>query len=494
EATAFSANIEAAEEIARQLRLRDLGGLVVVDFIDMENIRNQREVENYFKQQLGLDRARIQMGKLSKFGLLELSRQRLSASLEESTTITCPRCEGIGSIRGTESSAIHILRIIQEEAVKGHSYLSALHVQLPVSVATYLLNEKRDDVAKIESRSKIKVVLIPNVHLEYPHYKIRKITLDSLESLTNKVSYNLVETAEEAGLSFQTAGKKDSAPDAKAIVKNITPDKPAPSMLAKSFIDNLITKIGTFLKRTFTGDNKEPVRTKSTSRKEPHQFERNPKGNRPRPVSQNRSNQKIQTVRPNAPKTTENNTAGISAEKTTQATAPKNTNRLNQTETRSDNNRSERTEKRATVKPTQSTPRQQVVARPAESQSSQSNIAVTKPPINQEWQEPKPVIVAKEEAPKTMAPQAETIAPKAEIIAIKPIEAAEPAKPVVNTIIQPVDLGELQMVATDQNLAKSINIPTVQADLNTKRFNDIIIDKPAVSPVNIDYELVETKA
>src|SRR6266436_1550457 len=144
ETTAFNTNLEAADEIARQLRLRDLGGLIVIDFIDMESTKNQREVENRLKDALRYDRARVQMGKISRFGLMELSRQRLRPSLGEGSNITCPRCNGIGHIRGTESSALHILRILQEEAMKENT--AQIVAQTPVDVATFLLNEKRNEV------------------------------------------------------------------------------------------------------------------------------------------------------------------------------------------------------------------------------------------------------------------------------------------------------------------------------------------------------------
>src|SRR2546423_1019983 len=153
EQTAFHTNAEAADEIARQLRLRDLGGLIVIDFIDMENQRNQREVETRLRDALRYDRARVQMGKISRFGLMELSRQRLRPSLGEGSNITCPRCNGTGHIRGTESTALHILRIIQEEAMKENS--AAVHAQVPVDVATFLLNEKRADIHSIEARLKV---------------------------------------------------------------------------------------------------------------------------------------------------------------------------------------------------------------------------------------------------------------------------------------------------------------------------------------------------
>ena len=144
EETALRTNLEAADELARQLRLRDLGGLIVIDFIDMEIARSQREVENRLREALRYDRARVQMGKISRFGLMELSRQRLRPSLEETAHHQCPRCNGIGFIRGIESTALHILRIMQEEAMKENS--AAIHVQVPVDVATYLLNEKRADI------------------------------------------------------------------------------------------------------------------------------------------------------------------------------------------------------------------------------------------------------------------------------------------------------------------------------------------------------------
>jgi ribonuclease E len=170
EETALRTNLEAAEELARQLRLRDLGGLVVIDFIDMENQRNQRDVENRLREALRYDRARVQMGKISRFGLMELSRQRLQTSLGETSHIACPRCHGTGHIRSVESSALHILRILQEEAMKENT--AAVHAQVPVDVATFLLNEKRSEFHGIESRHKVSIVLVPNVNLETPNYTL----------------------------------------------------------------------------------------------------------------------------------------------------------------------------------------------------------------------------------------------------------------------------------------------------------------------------------
>ena len=147
EETALRTNVEAADEVARQLRLRDLGGLIVIDFIDMESQRNQREVENRLREALRFDRARVQIGKISRFGLMELSRQRLQPSLEETAHMSCPRCSGTGFIRGTESTALHVLRIVQEEAMKENT--GAVHAQVPVDVSSFLLNEKRAEIQKL---------------------------------------------------------------------------------------------------------------------------------------------------------------------------------------------------------------------------------------------------------------------------------------------------------------------------------------------------------
>jgi ribonuclease E len=225
EETAYRTNLEAAEEVARQLRLRDLGGLIVVDFIDMESQKNQREVENRFRESLRHDRARVQIGKISRFGLMELSRQRLQPSLEETAHISCPRCGGTGFIRGTESTALHVLRIIQEEAMKENT--GAVHAQVPVDVASFLLNEKRAEIQKLEARIKVNIVLVPNSHLETPHYKVQRLKHDELNAMEHvPTSYELVEQPEDA----QAIGK-DAEPKKErqlAAVQGIVPDQPAP--------------------------------------------------------------------------------------------------------------------------------------------------------------------------------------------------------------------------------------------------------------------------
>ncbi|MBP8138873.1 MAG: Rne/Rng family ribonuclease, partial [Alicycliphilus sp.] len=185
EETATRTNLEAADEVARQMRLRDLGGLIVIDFIDMEESKNRREVENRLRDALRQDRARVQFGTISKFGLMEMSRQRLKPSLSEGAHIRCPLCDGTGHVRDTEGFALQMLRMIQEESMKDNT--AAVHCQVPVEVASFLLNEKRNEIAKIEMRKRVSIMLIPNKSLATPHYKLERLKhddprLDGLEA------------------------------------------------------------------------------------------------------------------------------------------------------------------------------------------------------------------------------------------------------------------------------------------------------------------------
>ncbi|BEN49051.1 hypothetical protein SMKC057_11630 [Serratia marcescens] len=193
EETAFNTNLEAADEIARQLRLRDLGGLIVIDFIDMTPVRHQREVENRLRDAVRQDRARIQIGRISRFGLLEMSRQRLSPSLGESSHHVCPRCNGTGTIRDNESLALSILRLIEEEALKENT--KEVHAIVPVQVASYLLNEKRESVSAIEKRQGgVKAVIVPNDEMQTPHYSVLRVRKGEE---TSTLSYLLPKLHEE---------------------------------------------------------------------------------------------------------------------------------------------------------------------------------------------------------------------------------------------------------------------------------------------------------
>ncbi|MCE2680086.1 MAG: Rne/Rng family ribonuclease [Burkholderiales bacterium] len=225
EETALRTNLEAAEEAARQLRLRDLGGLIVIDFIDMERSANQRDVEQRLKDALHYDRARVQMGKISRFGLMELSRQRLRPALSEGSHTTCPRCNGTGVIRDTESTALHVLRILQEEAMKEGT--AAVHVQVPVDVATFLLNEKRSEIHKLEARLKVSVLLIPNKYLETPHYNLQRLRSDDERLESPKPSFEQAEVLEEVGY-YDKKIEEEKKPRQEPVIKGVIPAQPAP--------------------------------------------------------------------------------------------------------------------------------------------------------------------------------------------------------------------------------------------------------------------------
>ena len=529
EATALSTNLEAAEEIARQMRLRDLGGLVVVDFIDMENPRNQREVENIFKQQLGFDRARIQMGKLSKFGLLELSRQRLQASLEESTTITCPRCAGIGVIRGIESIAVHILRIIQEEAVKNANQIGALHIQVPVEVATYLLNEKREDVAKIESRMKVRIVLIPNVHIDSPQYKIKKISSENYEYVSRKQSFTLVDTFEESQSSYTGTEKKPTPQPQKAAVRGVLPNQPAP-VVSKSMFSDLFSKIASLFKTPTIEHKKRPMAsyerasTGRTNNSISQVEKRNVAGaNKTRPVPITKSNTKIQTVRPSGNNVTNkvvklNVSSDIAETKITEN--PRDNMRRTQAVKTTEESRSKPQINENPQKDTKAIPPYveitkthgiEVIPNPrggrgynnkpsqpidgnttnavkdeaiqplTNSQTMQSTLSVKDKNKISNIENNESVEVVVNQVAETIKPIVEEVASVVKL----------PKKDVRNTILDNVDLGELELVNTKNELlnqAKVINV----SQRNVKRHNDLSKAKDYARH-EVNYDLVETK-
>ncbi|MCF2857297.1 ribonuclease E, partial [Pseudoalteromonas sp. SMS1] len=265
EETALNTNLEAADEIARQLRLRDLGGLIVIDFIDMTPPRHQREVENRLKEAVRADRARVQIGKISRFGLLEMSRQRLRPSLGEASQHTCPRCSGQGTIRSNESIALSILRLIEEEAIKENT--AQVNAQVPVKVGSFLLNEKRRAVQRIEKRHNCHVVIIPNQHLETPHYEVVRLRKDDVPELA---SYEQVAEPEAEAVEIQMAPvvqKEEPAlkgvpmPSAPAPAAqpappqnttNSAPAKPAEQKLG------LLARVGNWLKGLFSAEEEQP--------------------------------------------------------------------------------------------------------------------------------------------------------------------------------------------------------------------------------------------
>jgi len=264
EETALNTNLEAADEVARQLRLRDLGGLIVIDFIDMTSTRNQREVENRLKEALRMDRARVQIGRISRFGLLEMSRQRLRPSLGESSQIVCPRCQGQGTIRGTESLALSILRLIEEDAMK--ELTAKIVVQLPVNVATFLLNEKRQSLAEIESRQKVSVILIPNASFESPHYEIQRIRSSDMPAETAGApsSYELRTEREEE---TELLAEVDRTPPEEPAVKGVVPLQPVPEQTRQErpgLFQRIMTSL--FGKPDITPEPKKPESASSRQR------------------------------------------------------------------------------------------------------------------------------------------------------------------------------------------------------------------------------------
>ena len=225
EETATRTNLEAAEEVARQMRLRDLGGLVVIDFIDMDESRNRRDVENRLRDALRQDRARVQFGTISKFGLMEMSRQRLKPALSEGASIPCPRCGGAGHIRDTESSALQILRIIQEESLKDST--ASVLCQVPVDVASFLLNEKRQEIAKIELKQRINVLMVPNKTLETPNYRLERLKHDDPRLENIEASYKLAEEVEDP--TAVTRRSQEPTNKQVPVIKGVLPDAPAPA-------------------------------------------------------------------------------------------------------------------------------------------------------------------------------------------------------------------------------------------------------------------------
>ena len=229
EETAYTINLEAAEEIARQLRLRDVGGLIVIDFIDMLNNRHQKSVENKMRDALEIDRARVQVGRISRFGLMEMSRQRLRPSLEETMSKVCPRCNGQGTIRGTRSLALSILRLVEEEAQK--EYSREIRAIVPISVATFLLNEKRSEITSIESRNNIKITVLPNSEMQTPNFEVVRIrTQDEDDS---DFSYKMANELSKPDLSVEIEGSQSVQTIPTPAVKTIVPNTPAPQVQAQ---------------------------------------------------------------------------------------------------------------------------------------------------------------------------------------------------------------------------------------------------------------------
>ena len=303
EETAFNTNLEAADEIARQLRLRDIGGLIVIDFIDMGNNRNQREVENRIRQALAVDRARVQTGRISRFGLLEMSRQRLRPSLGETSGVVCPRCSGQGTIRDIESLALSILRLMEEEAMKDKT--SEIRAQVPVTVAAFLLNEKRKMIAKIEKRHNARVIVIPNANLETPHYDVQRLRDGNVQD--HESSYEIILEGEDAAPEELSTVTR-SQPKQQAAVRNLAPTQPAPAIKAAEskpgFIGSLLKSIGSLFssgndesKPSDQDNNAQRNQSSRRDAQQPSQGKKKPRSESPRREKQERDNTRGQKER-----------------------------------------------------------------------------------------------------------------------------------------------------------------------------------------------------
>ena len=300
EETALNTNLEAADEIARQLRLRDLGGLVVIDFIDMTPVRHQREVENRIRDAVRQDRARIQISRISRFGLLEMSRQRLSPSLGESSHHICPRCQGTGKVRDNESLSLSILRLIEEEALKENT--KQVHTIVPVQIASYLLNEKRKAISNIEKRHNVDVIVAPNEAMETPHFSVFRLR-DGEE--VNELSYNLAkihcekdESTEESLVSRNvetTVVAEQPAVESAAVALSISEAAPTP-VERKSNEPSLLAKIIAKIKGLFASESEENKPKNNRTSRNSNRNQRRPQDRRTsrRPRSENNETERTE--------------------------------------------------------------------------------------------------------------------------------------------------------------------------------------------------------
>ena len=290
EETAFNTNKEAAEEIGRQLRLRDIGGLIVIDFIDMLNTRNQREVENAMRDSLRMDRARVQVGRISRFGLLEMSRQRLRPSLGESSHTPCPRCDGQGTIRDVESLSLSVLRIIEEEAMKDMT--AKVIVRVPVDAATFLLNEKRQPISEVQHRLDVDILVIPEPSMVTPQYSVQRVRLSEAKLSENQqASYN-IQADEKNNLNSDLISAHNKPRVEQPVVKQFVPSAPAPVATTENKAKGLIARLFGSL---FGGsDEKDTPKTNSNNNRQQNNRSRNNRNNdsnRDRPRRNNSNSQ-----------------------------------------------------------------------------------------------------------------------------------------------------------------------------------------------------------
>ena len=437
EETALNTNLEAADEIARQLRLRDLGGLVVIDFIDMNPTKNQREVENRMRDALKVDRARVQVGRISRFGLLEMSRQRLRSSLGESSQLVCPRCSGQGTIRGIESSGLSILRIVEEESMKEKT--ARIVAQVPVDVAAFLLNEKREILFDIEKRQNIKVLLIPNTDMQTPHYTVHRVRDDETSEDASESSYNLIDTATDKVLDNVVTPETRKVTKEEPVVKSVVPANPRP--VAKSTKPGIFSRLWAMLFTTSKTEKNKPT-NKGQRRNTRNNANRNNQSRRNGTSQQNRNNsnsqqrtkqadnkQKSQQKKPAEAKDSSENKNIQSDNSQSQSRRGKRGGRRRGARNPNDNANKEQQEKAQNVNAEQTNTQTKVAV--AESQP-----ATVKPVQSKETpvfhETPKPQVAEPKEAPVTPIETKSNQATDQKVEASKSQTASESIKQVVN--------------------------------------------------------------
>ena len=333
EETATNTNLEACDEVGRQLRLRDLGGLVVIDFIDMMVPKNQRQVENRLRDVVKIDRARVQIGRISRFGLMEMSRQRLRPSLGESSEIVCPRCVGQGTIRTVESLALQLLRLLEEETLKENT--GRVLIKVPVPVATYLLNEKRETIREIEERNNAKALLVPDLTLDTPHYEIERIRTNETDHQAHQSSSHELATTTTTTYT-PAADKAETIQSETAAVQTVAPPSPIPQPAAntalvsgnkKGFISRIMSVFS-------PAETEQPEEEKPARNRQPRRNNRNQKSSQRRGRGQ-RSNQQDDTRRNNKQNNNQNNNQN------NKKSGHSNSANNNSAESKSDNNRSQ---------------------------------------------------------------------------------------------------------------------------------------------------------
>ena len=490
EDTALHTNLEAADEIARQLRLRDLGGLVVIDFIDMMASKNQRAVENRLRDALKMDRARVQIGRISRFGLLEMSRQRLRPSLGESTQIVCPRCTGYGTIRSVESLALSLIRIAEEEAVKDHT--GRIIIKVPVDVATYIFNEKREALIDIEQRTRVQISIIADSNLVTPHYEVNRVRVSETAQYEGQVSHQMVSDNAEAYVPPERNAQV--AQTEQAAVQSVKPAAPAPVVekpaqtkakapakakskqaeKAKAEKPGIITGL---LKALFGDGSPAPEATEEASKPKSNRNDRR-RGNRrgrrrnndKRNDNRNQQNQQDATSKPQAEAASENKAEA------------KNDNRKSRGNRRNRNNRNQRNDNN------------EAAAKNQPQQSQKDNRAKNKnEPNRPQDKKPQPQQASRQPPRKPTAPEPIAVEPVAVERVVKKLYQPEnaPAEEAVvvqtETVIEAVITEAPAEPATEVQAVVTENIP--EAAVETVAEPQAV--EPEASPAEVETATVE---